>query len=53
MKKSGIARLFAFMQVLYDLTDDEHPKTREEIEELLKKNDIERSEERRVGKECI
>ena len=41
MKKSGIARLFAFMQVLYDLTDDEHPKTREEIEELLKKNDIE------------
>jgi predicted DNA-binding transcriptional regulator YafY len=41
MKKSGIARLFAFMQILYDLTDEENPKTREEIEDLLKKNDIE------------
>lgn len=41
MKKSGIARLFAFMQILYDLTDDEHPKTREEIEDLLKERDIE------------
>ncbi len=41
MKKSGIARLFAFMQTLYDLTDEDHPKTREEIEEVLKNNGIE------------
>ncbi len=34
-KLSSSAKLFTFLQVLYDLTDEEHPKTREELEEAL------------------
>ena len=34
-KLSSSAKLFTFLQVLYDLTDEEHPKTREEIDEAL------------------